>query len=144
MPVDDMFDDRQPQPGAANLPGSCLVNAIETFGQAVNVFFGDWFAAVANSDTNMPVLNGADSYGDVRLRKAIFDRIVDEIVKHLVNLVRKALHHQPRATLRPPVIQNDFHVVPAGACLKAGNYRAQNLHHQDGFIGDVMFVDLDT
>ena len=77
MPVDDMFDDRQPQPGAANLPGSCLVNAIETFGQAVNVFFGDWFATVANSDTNMPALNGADSYGDVRLRKAIFDRIVE-------------------------------------------------------------------
>ena len=48
MPLDDMLDDRQAQPGAAGIAAARGIDPIEALGQARQMFWRDAFAGVAH------------------------------------------------------------------------------------------------
>ena len=144
MPVDDMLDDGQTKTGATNLPGSRLVDTVETFGQAVQMPAGNLLARIGNANHHMTILRLADTDDHIGICIAIFHRVLDQVVKHLIDLVSLAIHDKPRCVMRAAVIQNNTHVVLVGARFQAGNDRAHNLHQRHPCIGDDMLIHLNT
>ena len=49
MPVQDMLNDRQPQPGATDFTRRRIINTVKSLGQPGQVFLGDAFTLIALS-----------------------------------------------------------------------------------------------
>src|ERR1700733_11062430 len=78
MPVEDVLDDGQAQPGAAQLPRSGVVDAIETFGQARQMLAWDALSLIAHGDPRKPAAGTIRRNPHRALRLPVFDRIVDQ------------------------------------------------------------------
>src|SRR3569623_1895337 len=93
MAVDDMLDDRKPEPRAAPLAAAFYVHAIEPFGEARDRRLRNAFAIVA--DVNDQHLLCAAPTGkraaferdpDMAAVLAILDRVMDQILENLDQL----------------------------------------------------------
>src|SRR5215471_13731505 len=95
MAVDDVLDDGKAEPGAAHRPRARGIDAVEALGEARYVLAPDPLAMVAHGDgerrRTLPPLDEPAGDLDRRPLPAIFDGIVDKVLKYLGELVGLAL-----------------------------------------------------
>ena len=94
MAIEDMLDDGQPQSGAAAFPTALHIDTIKTLGQARDRLAGDSLPVILDGSENLsqriaPALAGRAPEMDAHRTAlaAIFDRVVDQVLEHLDQLV---------------------------------------------------------
>src|SRR5690606_34938149 len=90
MAVEDVVHDGQPQPGAAQIAAARRVDPIESLGQARQVIARNTLAMVAYRDFQPVLVPAAEMDFDRRIRPAIFDRVVDQVLENLQQLIAGA------------------------------------------------------
>src|SRR5688572_32036655 len=90
MAFDDVLDDRQPEPGAAGGAAAAGIGAVEAPGKVRDVLGGDAFAAVAHGQHRHLALAALDADRDAGLRRAVLERVVDEVAYELLELLAVA------------------------------------------------------
>src|SRR5882762_5062632 len=92
--IDDVLDDREAQPGSAHRPRAGGIDAIEPLGQPRQVLAPDALTVIAHGDSNerrggaAPLEPCRDF--DHRAFVAVFDRVIEEVLEDLGELVRFA------------------------------------------------------
>src|SRR6185295_19551611 len=94
MPVEDVLDDGEAESRAATFATAFNVDPIEAFGKARDRFARNAFAFILDRDKN---LSGAttfasgggapEAHAHLALVAAVFDRVVNEVLKHLGQFV---------------------------------------------------------
>ena len=79
----DMFDDGQPQAGAAELAAARLVHPVEPFEQTGEMLFGDAHALVLEADLDF-IVHGQRLDLDGAFGRAVLDRIVQQVHRGLL------------------------------------------------------------
>ena len=100
MVVEDVLDDRQPEPGAAHLARAGRVDAVEPLRQTGQVLARYALAAIAHRYRDKGVGPAAlkrprDDIGvdrDLGPAAAVFDSVVDEVLENLGEFVASAEH----------------------------------------------------
>ena len=97
MMIEDMFDDGQAEPGAAQLAGARGVDPVEPFGQSGQVLARDALAVIAHSyrykwdRANITVVrkpqHGLGTDLDLGPGTTVFYRVVQEVLKNLSEFV---------------------------------------------------------
>src|SRR5579883_3649726 len=95
--IDNMFNDREPEAGATELPGAGRVDPVEALGQPRNMLAEDALAVIADRDqrggrARKPPGRDAGAHLHGGSGPAVFDRVVDQVLEHLVELVGVARH----------------------------------------------------
>src|SRR6185503_12812065 len=87
MAIEDVLDDRETETGAAPLAAALDVDTVEPLGEPRDRLAWDAFTLVLDSDENLPAFAPAAGFDPAEtdahraLLAAIFDRVVDEILK---------------------------------------------------------------
>src|SRR5271169_675915 len=100
--IEDVLNDCEPQSGSAHIARARGVDAVEALGQARQVFARDTLSTVAHGYRNEGALSAITTIGrpnagrggdrDLAGGAAVFDAVVDEILKNLGELVAIAQH----------------------------------------------------
>src|SRR5215471_21290001 len=124
MVIEDVFHNRQAEPRAAHLAGAGRVDAIKTFGQPRQMLARDALAMISDryrdERRRAGITTGTPPFGigadrDLGSRAAVFDRVVDQILKHLREFVMVADNSRNVGRQR----EVDWHPALGGAQLKA-------------------------
>src|SRR5690554_2607647 len=94
MPLDDMLDDRETEARPAGGAASAWIYPIKPASEVGQMLCGDPFAMVAHRQDS--VTGGITARTDlhVRIRMAVFERVVDEVADELLELSAVAAYHQ--------------------------------------------------
>ena len=83
--LDDIFHDREPEPGAARVARAVLVDAVEAFEDVRLVVGGDSGAVVGDADAYFPVLaRGGDADAEI-IRATVAEGVAEQVRKNLLN-----------------------------------------------------------
>src|SRR5467141_1100763 len=93
MAVEDVLDDREPEPGAAHFARPRGVDAVEPFGQSRQMLAGDALALIAHGyrqKCGVPAIAAVrrpapcrGRHRDLAAGAAVFDRVVEEVLEQL-------------------------------------------------------------
>ena len=103
----------------------------------------DDLASVGHTDPHMTCFPSRNMDVDIGALETILDSVFDQVVKHLVDFVRKAVHNRTAWPAGPVVNQNDTHLAARGAALEAGNNGFHDVEQRHPFVRNDMLVDLD-
>src|SRR4029077_5730092 len=91
--VEDVLDDREPEPGPAHFARAGGVDAVEPLGQPWQMLAGDAFALIPHSNRYKCSVPGIAAvrrpnpargrHRDLAAGAAVFDRVVEEVLKEL-------------------------------------------------------------
>src|ERR1051326_4013489 len=100
MPIENVLDDSEPEASAAALATALHIDAVEAFGQARNSLARDTFALILDSNVMLACtrfcrrLRVAKAHPYFAAHTAIFDRIVQKVLKDLRQLVTIPNHDE--------------------------------------------------
>src|ERR1700730_4268152 len=148
--VEDVLDDREPEPGPAHFARAGGVDAVEPLGQPWQMLAGDAFALITHSNRYKGGAPGTAAaigrpspvrgrYRDLAAGAAVFDRIVEEVLKELGELVAVA----DRVGQIWRHIQPDMHPALAGAQLQRVGEMMQQWPECHASLRHHMLVELD-
>ena len=95
MCLHDVFDDRQPQSGAAEVSGARFIDPIKALGETRQIFFRNSRARVTDGDFDLrsaAVLRRNQCRGkrDFTAQGGVFECVIDEIDEQLLQSVKVA------------------------------------------------------
>src|SRR5215468_3133609 len=149
VPIENVLDDREPEPGPAHLARARGVDAIEAFGQPRQMLACNTVAAVAHGyryKCAPPAIATVRGSGagrgndrDVAAGATIFDAVVDEILKNLGEFVAVTQHFGQILWQVEPYA----HAVLAGAQLQRIGEVTQQRAESHAALRHHMLVELD-
>ena len=85
MRLDDIFHDREPEPGAAGVAGSVLVDAVEPFEDVRLVVGGNAGSVVGDADTNFRVMTGGGDADAGIFGAAMSEGVAEQVGENFLN-----------------------------------------------------------
>ncbi len=91
MPLDDVLDDREAEPGAPRGAAAAGVGAVEPPGQVRDLFRSDPVALIGDRDARLPIGRAVKLDPDRRSGTGIFQRVFHKVAHNLFELLAIAL-----------------------------------------------------